>query len=144
MQVTVTRGHGSPRTDRHSQICTNVDGRQAPRPRFRSARGPAAAGRGAGARPRQEAGRGPRRPFGPQTVPSATSSFSVVYWAPRPFPFPTPRPSGLPGTPWRAAPGIRAGPTARTQPGPDGQLTLTASQVLDCAQQLTAATPDVN
>ena len=89
-------------------------------------------------------GRGPGHPFGPQNVPPATSSFSVVYWAPRPFPFPTPRPSGLPGTPWGAAPGIRAGQPARTQPGPGGQLTLTASQVLDCAQQLTAATRDVN
>src|SRR5580704_6603180 len=39
-------------------------------------------------------GRGPGHPFGPEFVPSATGSSSVVYWVPGPLPGPTPRPAG--------------------------------------------------
>src|ERR1700733_15966322 len=42
--------------------------------------------------PRQ--GRGPGHPFGPEVLPSATGSPSVVYWVPGPLPGPTPRPAG--------------------------------------------------
>src|SRR6266568_9323259 len=34
--------------------------------------------------------RGPGHPFGPESVPSATGSASVVYWVPGPLPGPTP------------------------------------------------------
>ncbi len=40
-------------------------------------------------------GKGPGHPFGPEHVSSATSSHSVVYWVPGPFPGPTPRPADL-------------------------------------------------
>ena len=36
----------------------------------------------------------PGSAFGPESVPLATGSVSVVYWVPGPFPRPTPRPAG--------------------------------------------------
>ena len=38
--------------------------------------------------------KGPGGTFGPESVPLATGSVSVVYWAPGPFPRPTPCPAG--------------------------------------------------
>ena len=36
----------------------------------------------------------PGSTFGPESVPLATGSVSVVYWVPGPLPGPTPRPAG--------------------------------------------------
>ena len=36
----------------------------------------------------------PDNAFGPESVPLATGSASVVYWLPGPFPRPTPHPAG--------------------------------------------------
>jgi hypothetical protein len=36
----------------------------------------------------------PGSAFGPESVPLATGSVSVVYWVPGPFPRPTPCPAG--------------------------------------------------
>ncbi len=38
--------------------------------------------------------KGPGSTFGPESVPLAAGSVSVVYWVPGPFPRPTPCPAG--------------------------------------------------
>lgn len=48
--------------------------------------------------------RGPGHPFGPQSVPPATSTYSVVYWPPGPYPGPTPAQRASAADPSDAAP----------------------------------------
>src|SRR5580693_3834234 len=62
----------------------------------------------------------PGSAFGPESVPLATGSVSVVYWVPGPFPGPTPRPAGTapqaPSAPLLCHVGLGSG-WMRTPPG---------------------------